>query len=99
MISYQDKMKIIDGNSGDTVQELNFPSNISHIVSLIPGAIVPSTTSATSLNHLNIFFSNLNENSQQVAKVFKVDLELPTQDSKYDLGPCIWMEHVRGIYV
>ena len=73
---------MIDGTSGDVNTQIRFPSNLSYIVNLVPGVITPYYGSWPSIAHLDLIFSNLNEESHAIAKVLKIKLELSTQDTK-----------------
>ena len=82
LVSYEDVISVIDGTSGDVNAQIRFPSNLSYIVNLVPGVITPYYGSWPSIAHLDLIFSNLNEESHAIAKVLKIKLELSTQDTK-----------------
>ena len=64
MISYEDRIQVIEGNSGSLHYTLNFPSNLSYIISLVPGTISRSK-SADEAGMLDLFLSSLEERPSQ----------------------------------
>ena len=77
MISYEDKIQLIDGNSGNLHRTLNFPSNLSYIVSLVPGNIRKSKSSEET-GTLDLFLSSLEEeSSQKTSKLVHFSIDVP----------------------
>ena len=63
-------MKIIDASSGDIIQKIKFDSSLSNIISLVAGEAKASPTSSSVIN-VDLLFSDLNEKSQRVSKIYK----------------------------
>ena len=81
MISYEDKIQLIDGNSGNLHRTLNFPSNLSYIISVVSGTIHKSKSSEETGN-LDLFLSSLEEeSSQKTSKLVHFTIGVPlTED-------------------
>ena len=80
MISYEDKIHVIDGHSGELYQKLTFPSNLSYIVTIVPGPYSTHETASMGTSDLDFFLSNLEDNSQQTSKLVKFNMKLLTKD-------------------
>ena len=83
MISYEDKIQLIDGNSGNLHRTLNFPSNLSYIISLVSGTI---SRSSEKVGNLDLFLSSLEEeSSQKTSKLvhFTIDVS-PIEDYLFE---------------
>ena len=77
MISYEDKIQLIDGNSGNLHRTLNFPSNLSYIISVVSGTIHKSKSSEETGN-LDLFLSSLEEeSSQKTSKLVHFTIDVP----------------------
>ena len=77
MISYEDKIQLIDGNSGNLHRTLNFPSNLSYIISVVSGKIHKSKFSEETGN-LDLFLSSLEEeSSQKTSKLVHFTIDVP----------------------
>ena len=78
LISYENELNIIDGDSGEVYHKLAFPRNLSYIVSLTPGS---SHNSQSVPEQLEFFVSNLEEDPRQISKVFKLQIILPKESN------------------
>ena len=82
MISYENELNIIDADSGEVYQKFAFPRNLSYIVSLTPGS---SQNPQSVPEQLEFFVSNLEEDREEISKVFKLQISLPEKTYEKDL--------------
>ena len=82
LISYENELNIIDADSGEVYQKFAFPRNLSYIVSLTPGS---SQNPQSVPEELEFFVSNLEEDREEISKVFKLQIILPKEAYGQDL--------------